>query len=365
MKIKITKPTTLKNFWFLAFGVALPLLAVLVECTTHLCARQFFDPFPSPSYVMLFLLIPVTNCLICISQRVNLSDHYAALTLCSGMAAGVAMMYSLMFLPILPISALCVLVGVGFLGLSPLLSLPCSIIAGKAVCKLAGEHTFFEPHQMVHLGHLIVLVMVVAIELPSTLTRVYLDAANRPETAPDSVDWLRHYGNQDVMLRACYERSGRATDVLGSLYQSANPLSVDAARNIFYRVTGKPFNSVPIPASARATIHHAGLVQDLAGVNATVDDEFDLDANIGGEAVSGQARGLSATETVMNVKVDPDALLAQLDWSIVLSNTSTYDREARGKLHLPPGAVLNRVTLKVGDKERDAEIMLRKKARVR
>lgn len=313
---------------------------------------------------MLFLLIPATNALICLAHHNNLSEHYAALTLASGMASGVALMYSLMFLPILPISLLTSLIIVGWFGLSPFLAIPCCFIAGKAICQLAEPRTYFNPHQVEHIGHLIVLVMIIAIELPSTMTRIYLDMANRTDTSASAIQWLRLYGNQDVMLRACYERSGRATDVLGSLYQSASPLKVDDARHIFYRVTGKPFNAVPIPASARATIQHAGLAEDIAGVNAQVDDEFDLDANIGGESVSGQARGLFAQDSLIAVKADPDALLARVDWSILLSNTSKYDREARGKLHLPPGAVLNRVAVKIGDKEREAQIMLRGKARV-
>ena len=90
-------------------------------------------------------------------------------------------------------------------------------------------------------------------------------------------------------MRACYERSGRATDILGSLYESAHPFNVDQARRVFYQVRGKPFNAVPIPSSARATIQHTGAVEDPAGVNAGVEDEFDLDTDIAGEVVSGVA----------------------------------------------------------------------------
>ncbi len=87
----------------------------------------------------------------------------------------------------------------------------------KTVCKLAStKKTFFDPHQVEHIGHLIVLCLVVAVELPSTLTRINLSLAADPTTERQGVQWLRQFGSEEVMLRACYERSGRATDILGS-----------------------------------------------------------------------------------------------------------------------------------------------------
>jgi len=345
-------------------GVLLPLLAALFEATTHFCAHRFFDPFPSTSHLILFLLIPLSNFLALLARHNNLSEHYASMALLSGMAAGVAVMYSLMFLPIVGWSLLFTLaVGFGLLGLAPLIAVPCTIGGGKIICRLASNKTYFDPHQVEHFGHLIILVMVISIELPSTLTRVHLEMADNKTQSKDGINWLRKYGNNEVMLRACYERSGRATDILGSLYEAAHPLSVDHARRIYYQVTGQPFNSVPLPAGARATISHAGLAPDIAGVNAKVEDEFDLDADIAGETVSGQARGLSLVKSGINGKIDSDALLADLSWSLDFTNKSRYDREARAKLLLPAGAVIDGATLTVDGVEHNAEIMVRKKAR--
>ncbi len=350
---------------FFFFGVVLPLAAVIFECNFHFCAKHFFDPFPSTNHIVLFLLIPLSNYLAWLSSRMDLSRHYAFMALISGMALGIGCLYTLMFLPLTGLSCLFVLaLGFGLLGLSPLLSLPCSWLTGKTVCSLASRKaTYFDPHQVEHIGHLIILVMVVAVELPSTLTRINLNLAASPGTARQGVQWLRHYGNREVMLRACYERSGRATDVLGTLYECSHPLNINDARAIFYRVTGKPFNSVPIPEAARATIQHAGLIDDPAGLNAGVEDEFDLDADIAGEAVSGVARGLSVSQSKLRGTLEPDALLSNLDWSISFANSSKYDREARAKILLPPGAVVTRATLTVDNVEHDAVIMTRSTAR--
>jgi hypothetical protein len=350
---------------FLFFGVILPLVAMVFELTTHFCAQHFFDPFPSPSHVILFLLIPLSSFMAWLSGRKDMSPHYGFMALISGMAMGIGCLYALMFLPLTPHSAMYTLLfGFGLLGFAPLLSIPCSWLSGKTVCRLAsGKKTFFDPHQVEHIGHLIVLCLVVAVELPSTMTRMNLSLAAAPPTEKQGIQWLRHYGSEEVMLRACYERSGRATDILGSLYESGHPLSIENARSIFYKVTGKPFNSVPIPSSARATIQHAGLVDDPDGLNAGVQDEFDLDADIAGENVSGVARGLSVSDATVIGSVNADAAVADLDWSITLSNVSKFDREARAKILLPPGGVVTKATVTVNGVERDATILVRSVAR--
>jgi hypothetical protein len=346
------------------FGVLLPIIAVLFETTFHFCARHFFDPFPTTNHVILFLLIPFSNYLTLLASRRNLSAHYSFMTLASGMALGMGAMYSLMFLPLMASSLFFVgALGFGLLGLAPALSLPCTWLAGKRICKLSSQsRTYFNPHQLEHIGHLIILVMVLAVELPSTLTRVYLGMAAEPATEARGIGLLRKYGNEEVMLRACYERSGRATDIIGSLYESGHPLPVDSARKIFYKVTGKPFNSVPIPAGARATIQHA-LAYDPGGLNAKVEDEFDLDTDIAGETVSGFARGLSVAGSNVTGKLDANAMLAELDWTIGFANVSKYDREARCKILLPAGAVVSHAILTINGKEHEATIMVREAAR--
>ena len=350
---------------FLFFGVILPLIALVFELTTHFCAQHFFDPFPSANHVVLFLLIPLSNFMAWLAGRRDMSQHYGFMCLISGMAMGIGCLYALMFLPLTPNAAMYTLLfGFGLLGFAPILSIPCSWLSGKSVCRLASSRkTFFDPHQVEHIGHLIVLCLVVAVELPSTLTRMNLSLAANPATEVQGVEWLRKFGSEEVMLRACYERSGRATDILGSLYESGHPLSIESARSIFYKVTGKPFNSVAIPSSARATIQHAGLIDDPAGLNANVKDEFDLDADIAGENVSGVARGLSISYAKIVGTVNADAAVADFDWSMTLNNSSQIDREARAKLQLPPDSVVTKATITINGVERDATILVRSLAR--
>jgi hypothetical protein len=356
-----TKP----GFWFLWLGVIIPTLAVVFESQLHFCARSFFDPLPSNLHVLLVLLIPLCNSLIWLSPRANFSAFYAPITLLSGMAMGIAVMYSIMFLPLASVSLMWIpVLGVGLLGLSPMLSMACLWKGESLIAHLVEQFgTFFEPHQIKHVGHLVVLTTVLVVEFPSTVTRIYMQMASKPETATQGIRMLRQYGSQEVMLRACYERSGRATDILGSICEIGHPLKVQQARDIFYKVTGKPFNSIAIPKTMRATIQHAGTGNEFGELNRGVEDEFDLDTDIAGEVVSGFARGLAVKVSTFSGTVDPDAALAEINWTFSFSNSSQYDREARAKVLLPAGAVVTKATVWVGGQEREAEIHVRSQAR--
>ncbi len=346
-------------------GVILPIALMGVESTTHLLARELFDPFPTFQHILLFSLIPASNFLTWLAVRLNITSLYAVTSLASGMALGVGVLYSLMLLPVAPLFIFYIIFfGFGLIYLSPLLALPTTILCGKTLCHLAArERTFFDAHQMKHLGHLIILVMVIAVELPSTMTRMHLSMATHESSRKEGLDWLRAWGNKEVLLRACYERSGRATDILGSLYEHQDPVSVDNARKVYYAVTGVPFNSVPIPNSFRSTIQHAGLVDDPARLNEGATDEFDLDPDIAGEMVAGVARGLAAKESIISGKLDGQAALASLDWTFSFDNVSTVPREARAKILLPPGAVVTRATLWLNSLEKETKIMGKSLAR--
>ncbi|MGD9681026.1 MAG: VIT domain-containing protein [Candidatus Obscuribacterales bacterium] len=352
------------GFTFLLLGVFLPAAALLTEYATHYLARHYFDPFPTLYHFLLFSLVPISNLLAWLSVRANVSALYSVTALASGMSLGVCILYTLMLLPLA--GQLVFLMPAGALGIAPLLAIPFCLHAGNIICGLASrQDSFFDAHQVKHLGHVIILLMVVAVELPSTLTRIHLSEAvsrNSSESVR-AVDWLRSWGSREVLLRACYERSGRATDIVGSLYEHQHPVSIDQARRVYYMVTGTPFNSVEIPGSFRATIQHAGLIDDPAQLNANADDEFDLDADIAGEKVSGVARGLRATASSLKGKVYPEASYASLDWNFSFANVSRVPREARAKIILPDGAVVTKATMWIDGVERQATIMPRGQAR--
>ncbi len=357
------KPGRFVDGMLLWWGVLLPATALLAEANGHFCARHYFDPLPTNWHTLLFALVPFTNLLAWWSLRYDLSPHYAFMLFCNGMAVGVAILYSLMFLPLTHVSLVGIIFfGVGLLGLAPLLSLLSLMKGGAVVAGQAEGRTYFNAHHVKHIGHLLVLTAVIAVETPSTFTRIALGMAAKPESRQQGLDLLRAFGNQEVMLRACYERSGRATDIVGSLYESHEPLPIETARDLFYRVTGRTFNSFPIPDSARATMRHAGFLAD-DGIEGVVDDEFDLDPDIAGEMVSGVSRGLSVCKSEMTGEVDADAAVAKFDWYLNFNNKSKFDREIRTRVKIPRGGVVNRASLIVDGKEYEAQITVKSLAR--
>lgn len=346
------------------FGIILPTLAMLFETQFHVCARHFFDPFPSNTHTLLFSMVPIAGvlswlCLSCSNNRL-----YGLALFANGMAVGIAILYTLMFAPLMPVSASWLLyLGFGLLGFAPALSLLALWRAGKHLQK--SEKSFggsFHAPQVVHAGHLVILATVLAIELPSTLTRVGMNMAGHPETQEQGLAILRMFGNQEVMLRACYERAGRATDVLGSLYEVSHPANVDVMRNIFYKATGRTFNSFPIPEAARGSMRNMGMLA-YDGMDQGAEDEFDHDPDVAGEMVSGVSRGLSVTKSRIEGNFDADAGVGQIDWFLDFNNKSKYDREVRTRIKLPHGAAVNRASLIVNGKEFDCQITLREEAR--
>lgn len=381
---KIEKVPTKPGLILLFCGVIVPMFAIGIELSTHMCARMFFDPFPSPSHIVLVALVPLSNFLIWLSARRDMTESLGALTLGSGMAMGVAILYSLMFIPVAPLAMVAVLFfGFGLLPLSPILAIPPIMKSGKYVCYLSKQKkTFYDGEQLKHIGHMIILCTVLAVELPSTLTRLNLNEAANGKKPGEAIEWLRTFGNQEVMLRACYERSGRATDILGSLYEISHPVSIEKVRELFYVITGKPFNSVPLPESMKAvrqepfhlvksgllSVSEAGLGSMVPSFNNAGEesgDEFDLDPDVAGEAVSGVSRGLSVKQQSMRGNIDGQNGFAELDYSINFHNSSKCNREVRTKILLPPGAVISQAFLRTDDGEKEASIMGRSLARSR
>jgi hypothetical protein len=140
-----------------------------------------------------------------------------------------------------------------------------------------------------------------------------------------SVRRLRTFGSGQVMLRECY---GRANRLWIELFDGNQPNS-ELARSVYYRVTGKPFNSVPPPLSK----HQAA--------GRTVFDEFEWDPGLGGDTVAGQVRGLSLLQSRMDGLCKADEGWAYVEWILEFKNDhERSQREARAQVLLPPGGGL-------------------------
>ncbi|MBL8267474.1 VIT domain-containing protein [Steroidobacter sp.] len=328
------------GFISLLFGVVLPLITLIYELATHACASMMFDPIPTPLHVILVALVPAANLFVWWTLRDTLRRP-KLLAFANGMAIGVAAFYSLLFIPILPAATIGIIFfGLGLLPWAPAFSLTAAIVLRVHLTRAADrEQRSFATWP----GLVCALLTLIAIELPNTTTAIGLKMATS-ESVPEQsrgVRLLRAVGDDDLLLRYCYFRTGRG-DLLGVL-MNISSVTPTGAREVYYRVTGEPFSAKPVPAPARS--------------RGWWGDGFDSDQ--GTDVVGGQLPGLSLASSRLDGSLDAGAALGYVEWTLVMKNNSQMPREARAQVALPPGAVVSRLTLWVNGEEREAAFAAR------
>lgn len=333
----------------LVFGVILPLVTLLVELATGLCAGAFFDPIPTWGHALVVLAVPAINYALWRAAR---RDRPGSpwLMASAGAATVVAFAYALVFLPILPISLIGILfLGLGLLPFAPALAMVTSI-------KLAGRLVGEDGRDLRRwLGGAVAgLAALILVDLPSTATYLAVGWAGGDEASVRrGTALMRAAGDESMLLRLCYGEGGRATGLAsfvlstwaeGSFAGSVSTSST--ARELYYRATGKPFNAVERPRRGGGEGWRFGFDEDRGGAN-----------------VGGRAEGLSLSASRLDGSVAAADSLAYLEWTALFANRSDSQQEARMTLALPPGAVASRATLWVNGEPREASVAGRGEAR--
>jgi hypothetical protein len=326
-------------------GVILPAIAITVEASTHVCARMYFDPIPSVWHLMLVVLMPLGQLHVWYTIRRGRPDRLTLAGFVNAAVIAVSLFYSICYLPFVPVAVLTVLILVGLLPLSPFLSLIVAITMRQQLRKIAAA----APRKNLALGTAGLLITfgftfgaIVVIELPATLTRYGLQmaASSSAETRTRGIRFLRNYGSKDHLLRSCYNQSRGTTDMLGDILSVRNPVGVEEARRIYYRVTGETFDlSVP--------------PQRVAG-RFIPSDEFDYEDDQDGTRTGGKLKGLSLSNSKLEGTIDSDGGIGFLYWTLTFQNFSENANEVRAEIQLPPGGVVTRVTLWNGNNEVEA-----------
>ncbi len=335
---------------FFIFGVAIPASAVFLELLAGVCAGMFFDPIPTIWHKLLVAFVPVANLALWWELKENDAEYRTWLGVTSGVALGVSAFYALLFLPLMPFAMLGIIVfGIGILGLSPQFSLIVAIRGAIKLGRVKRSQPATDKRQpsfaaclltgiAISLGTLIVL------EIQTTLTRLKLQEASSTDvaTSQKAIRWLRSYANENKLLEACYSHPTGVTDVLGTLLTLGNPIKPIEAQKIFYRVTGKPFETLPEPR--RPDRGFLGF-----------DDDNWRPRNFG------VINNLSLASSRIDGSIDADAALGYFEWTMVFKNNSTFQQEARAQVQLPPGGVVSRLTLWVNGEPREAAFASRGK----
>jgi hypothetical protein len=339
---------------FLFFiGVILPVITLVLEGATGMCAGAFFDPLPTVWHHLLVAFVPVANAWAFFAVRNGDVRRRALLGWLNGAALAIAVFYAVIFLPLLLPGVFALLFfGWGLLPWSPMLSLIATVWLRRRLRQL-GEAP--APLPGLWRGLALGVLALVLVQAPVTLTRVgvHWAAAEERSTALAGLRLLRTVGREEQMLRDCYGYTPGAQnmDLLGMLISGSERVPAEKAREIFYRVTGIPFNAVPAPVVRTGR----GVFGDLN--NWTWDDDH------GGDKVGGRIRGLSLAGSRLDATVNPGSAWSYTEWTLEFRNDSSQPREARAQIQLPPGGVVSRLTLWVNGEEREAAFAGRSQVR--
>ncbi len=331
--------------WFvhsfvILFGIILPIITLGVELSTGMCADAFFDPIPTVMHTLLVALVPVANLLVLrsVQQRPWLSPRLTALF--CGAAAGVSAFYALQFLPITPFACIGIMfMGLGFLGLSPLLAFLAGILLWRKLKKQEAEVREYHARcrWLAVTGAVLLLLL---LEIPAAVTFVgaSMAASGSQETAMNGVSLLRRAGSREQLLRMCYQRGGGIRDTAGMLYALAEPPSPEQVRGTYYRVTGESFSSQPPPR--------------LRFGRGRAFDDWDPDQ--GGSVTGKKLHNLFLHSSRLDASVDADGGVVYTEWTLEFRNDGGWQQEARTVVQLPPGGCVSRLTLWIDGEPREA-----------
>ncbi|GAA5131189.1 PEP-CTERM sorting domain-containing protein [Luteolibacter yonseiensis] len=343
------------GFWNWTFGVVMPLVVLGLELLTSMCGSLIFNPVATWWHAAWIALVPVLNIWLMRPRGGNKTRGAAA-----GFVLFTALFYGLLFLPLSPFALVGVLyLGFGIIPLTPVLAAVMTWRIGRAARRDAAEPVRFRSGWRT--GALAALLVIVSLEGPALWTRVNLADIGKDSISSEAgIGRLRAFHSERTLLMACYEGNrgvGAGTDISGWICRLPFFLSggfdergawgtnSETTRDAFFRITGKPFNSMKPPGNLRGIA--------LMG-RARATDEFEFDDHIGGDDVAVRLKNLNLAESRFDGHVDAVSRLGYGEWTMVFKNDSANAQEARCQVRLPRDGRVSRLTLWVNGEPREA-----------
>jgi hypothetical protein len=348
------------------FGVALPAITLAVEFMLHLCAGVYVDPIPSWWHVFAIASVVVANGVgWWYLVKKDLTPRW--LPFMVGTSIGVSIFYALVFAPMVPIGVMAIMfMGLGFLPLAPLFAFLCAVRLAFVLRRRRKALTPQLNMRGLWPGAAAGVLLLVMAEAPNMVTQIGLRQAiaDQPQVSRAGVRLLRAFGSEQSLLRSCYSHTASVSDIPSLLFarwrveseqpliawhEETRPLTIEQARQIYYRVYGRPFNTVPRPK------FQTGL--QLFDGDRVIEDEllfWDFDSELAGENVGGRTAGVSLADSAIVTEMNPDVATSYTEWTMVFNNESYAQQEARMQIELPPGGVVSRATLWVNGEPREA-----------
>jgi hypothetical protein len=148
--------------------------------------------------------------------------------------------------------------------------------------------------------------------------------------AKQGLSWLRQLNPERELRMECSDP--RAAGIPGLFI----PVKTSSQHALYFALTGKPYSFREFNNT------------DLS----SMPDDF-LSRNVVGERVE----GLTLTRSTMTGSVHPDVLGATVNWTFVFKNETSEDQEARAEIGLPPGAVIDEMTVWSKGEQQDASFV--------
>ena len=347
-----TRRSSFRSGFLLFGGVLLPAVAFVTELATQLCAESFFDPMPTWWHTFFVFFVAATNLQTWWAIRHNRLERIVWLGFANAVAIFIALFYTILFAPVLPIAVIGLLAFLlGLLPMAPLFSLIAAVLMRRELRRASPETKPFALRwQGLITGFVIVFLAIGIAEMTFTLTKIGIEKASSaaPEEQAEGLRFIRRYGDENYLLRLCYSNSGVVTtDFLVNLFRKNKVLGFDSetesnssltekSRKVFYRLNGTDYRRVAPPRGVKSW------EQNFSG-------EQSPDAD--GQQIN---QGLSLAGSQMDGSIDGDAALGYLEWTLVFKNEKTWQQEAVAQIQLPPGAVVSRLTLWINGEEREA-----------
>ena len=356
------KPTARKGGKFgramaWTFGVVLPAVVLIFEMISSFCGSVFFDPAPTWWHAAWIAMVPTVNAWLLLGGSGGGENTKGA---AAGFVLVTALFYGLLFAPLIPLSVIALLaIGMGILSLTPVFTALTTWRIGRAARRESGNPAGFRAGW--RMGVLAGLMVLCVLEGPALWTRVNLSQAlaDGGESAA-AISRLRAWHSERVLLKACYEGNRgtqMSTDISGwmlkgwrvpaAIMGNGNLPSLDSekVREVFFRVTGKPFNSLKPPGSNRGG--------GLLGRGDPL-EEIDFDDHLGGDDVAVRLKHLDLAESRFDGHIDSVSRIGYGEWTMVFKNGSGNAKEARCQVKLPRDGRVSRLTLWVNGEPREA-----------
>ena len=286
------------------FGVLLPALALGVEWSGRACAGEFFNPIPTPWHGLLIALVPLANMLVLAFEDEGWTRGRKWVARFNGMAIGIALIYTIAFLPLMPLGLVAAIFLIGLLPLAPAASLLVAVAARRRLAVLTREERAGRlPAAWLWAG--VGVLLLLAAEMPLAVPRVGLALANSdsPRVRAFGLDLLRRHADPEIFARVCLQRN-REFSLTGMIFSLGSRDARADARQVFYRVTGQ------VAEDQAALRRGSWLFEDR--------DRWERGPRADGLAAV--RRGLRLTSSHFDVTVDAPASVGYLEWTLVFRN---------------------------------------------